>query len=118
MALSVALVSVRRCGAPRYSISGTPSRGMGSDRLYTLPVLHALAPCSTASGVMRLSVPRSSSFPHRPQLPVPLLVASVVAPLPSPSPQGHGGAASRRTVSLTGGRASGSNSDVGLRHPP
>src|SRR5256885_11031486 len=98
MAPSVLLVSVCRCGAPRYSISGTPSRWMGNERLYTLPVLHARVACSTASGVMRFRAPRSSPSPHRPQLPVPLFVASVVATADLPSPQALDGAARRRTV--------------------
>src|SRR5579862_9215263 len=55
-----------------------PPRWIGSARLYTLPVLGTRVACSTTSGVRRLSIPRSSSAPKRPQLPLAVIAAPSV----------------------------------------
>ena len=49
---------------------------MGSARLYTFPVRQTCVAASTASGVSRFSVPRSSSSPQRPQF-RPVMAASI-----------------------------------------
>src|SRR6478672_4485624 len=60
-------------------MSGTPWPWIGMPRLYTLPVVMDAAAALTTSGVSRLSAPRSSSSPHRPQLLVRVVVVSVMS---------------------------------------
>src|SRR5579862_5191611 len=60
--------------------SGVRWRPIGMPSEYTFPRVGVASAASTMSGVRRLSAPRWSSVPQRPQLPTSVLCASAMAP--------------------------------------